>query len=213
MNQMYLCQTSYLCQTPYNMPYLQYNRSLCIYNPKTSNMFDSIDTNYYILMTYLIGIFTGILISFEYSAKYYEILYKVNKDQDADDSDNDESGDETNDESGDDSDDEDYKEESGDDSGEESNDDSGEESGDDSKNTTKLIHEILVEQVRDTINTLYICTNDWSNFVSEYSICNRVQVLYPNISKNIIREAMNMEPKYTTGSQYNKKGYRYIMSV
>jgi cobalamin biosynthesis protein CobT len=175
-------------------------------------------------MTYFIGIFTGILISFEYTEKYSEILYTVtNDDQDKEDEDQDK----------DDEDDEDYNDESNDgssDSGDESNDnssdesndgssDSGDESNDesndssDSKNTSKLIHEILVEQVRDTINTLYICTNDWSNFVSEYSICNRVQVLYPNISKNIIHEAMNMEPKYTTGSQYNKKGYRYIMSV
>lgn len=167
------------------------NMSLCMYRPTTPYygnlnilLDNSIDANYYILISYFIGIFTGIFISFEY-------FNTVTKEKEVQDS-------------------EDEKDEDYNSSDSESSDSDSSESSDSSDSNNQ---EGIVLQVRDSIDTLYICTNDWANFVTEYSIFKRIQVLYPTITKQIINKAMSLEPNYTTGSQHNKKGYRYITAV
>ena len=59
----------------------------------------------------------------------------------------------------------------------------------------------------------YICTDIWEDYVSFSSIYKRIQILYPNITKFMLKEAMNMDPRYITGTRFNKRGYRYIMAV
>ncbi len=73
--------------------------------------------------------------------------------------------------------------------------------------------ELAKIELRDTINKLYICTDIWEDYVSFSSIYKRIQILYPNITKFMLKEAMNMDPRFITGTQFNKRGYRYIMAV
>jgi hypothetical protein len=73
--------------------------------------------------------------------------------------------------------------------------------------------ELAKIEIRDTINKLYICTDMWEDYVSFSSIYKRIQILYPNITKFMLKESMNMDPRFITGTQFNKRGYRYIMAV
>ena len=187
---------------------------------------------YSIILSYFIGMYAGIFMSIEYVHKYNYVLYGVmdsdsEKDSDEDketennetednepedketeeclkddDNDDDQDDDLNDDESDNESKDEDYTEE--DLKQDEAHDDKQEE--EDENEFTKM-------EIRDTIDNLYIKTDDWDNFVSTKSIYVRLQKLYPSITKFMVKEAMNVKPRYITGTQHNAKGYRFITPV
>ena len=179
---------------------------LALYNPM-SPLFpttNSLDISYSVLLSYLIGIFTGIFITLEYSTRYSEILYSVTRDTETKDT-------QTMDTQTMDYETMDYdiKDIQADDY------DINDEDQDDYFNEEYIPDEteIEIEEIRNTIETLFIKKNDWNYFVSMNKIYKRVSVLYPDVSRSKIKEAMELEPPYVTGTEHGKKGYRYIMCV
>jgi hypothetical protein len=161
---------------------------LALYNhmsplfPKTN----SLDISYSVLVSYFIGIFTGIFITLEYSTRYSVIKdtdTKGTNTMDTDTKETDTKETDTNDE-----DDEDYIPDEDDD-------------------------EDDIEEIRNVIETLFIKKNNWNCFVSMNKIYKKVSMLYPEVTQHIIKEAMKMEPPYVTGTEHGKKGYRYIICV
>ena len=168
-----------------------------------------IDSNCAIIMVYFIGMFVGILITIDYYKPLQNKLLneqsqehdKNEKQEDDDEKDNDEK-----DNDNDDDDDEDYdpnEEDEGEDEEEEKEEDEVEKDENDLKK----------EKVRHTIDIIYVYTDEWSDFVSKKSIYLRLQKLYPTITKFMVKEAMNIEPRYISGTQHNTAGYRYITEL
>jgi len=177
---------------------------------------------YSIILSYFIGMYAGIFMSVDYVHKYNYIMYGImesdsdndsdknldkdsNKDKETEDneSEDNESEDKDSDKETDDEiDDEDYTEE-----------DLKQDEYEDEKQDEEDENEFTKMEIRDTIDKLYIKTDEWDNFVSTKSIYVRLQKLYPTITKFMVKEAMNVKPRYITGTQYNAKGYRFISVV
>lgn len=156
---------------------------------------------YAIILSYFIGMYAGIFLSIEYINKYNYIMYGLmDSDTESDNTERDNTDNTYN--TNDDDDDEDYTEE---DLKEDEDEDEKQEEDDDTE-FTKM-------EIRDAIDTLYIKTGEWDNFVSTKSIYLRLQNLFPSITKFMVKEAMNIKPKYVTGTQYNIKGYRFITAI
>ena len=158
----------------------------------------TIDPNYAIIMVYFIGMFVGIMITIDYYKpnKLLNDLEHLKEDiEDEDDEDYipNEDDEEEDDEQEDDEDKDDEQE--------------YEEQEDDED------YDLNKETVRTTIDIIYIYTDKWEDFVSKKSIYLRLQKIYPTITKFMVKEAMNIEPRYITGSQHNTGGYRYISEL
>jgi len=165
--------------------------------------FMSKDPIYSIILAYFIGLYAGIFVSLEYVGNYNNIIYGLmapnnNEHEDKDDEDKD---------------DEDKKETVNEDIANEVSDDDSDYVPDESDSESESDNDVDLEEIRDTINKLFVKTTKWSNFVSTKTIYTRIQALYPDVTKCIIKEAMNMEPTYITGSEHGKKGYRYMVAI
>jgi hypothetical protein len=156
-----------------------------------------IDNNYAIIMVYFIGMFVGILITVDY---YKPIQHKFLNDNEEQEQEDDEEEDDE--EEDDEDDDEDYDPNEEDEEYHPNEEESEEEDND-----------LKKETVRNTIDIIYVYTDEWSDFVSKKSIYLRLQKLYPTITKFMVKEAMNMEPRYISGTQHNTAGYRYIIEL
>ena len=167
------------------------------FSPTKSHMFDPI---YYVLLAYFIGLYSGIFLSVDYVNKYFSILngFVCVNESDVNESDVNESNHDS------------------------SNNDSS--NNDELYDTSMPMDEVMThkftctntmskEDIRDTIDTLYISTNGWDDFVPLSSIYKRIQILYPNVSWFIVKDALNIEPNYITGTHHNTKGIRYIKAV
>jgi len=159
-----------------------------------------IDSNCAIIMVYFIGMFVGILITIDY---YKPLQNKLLNEQSQEYDKNEKQEDD--DKKDDDKEDNDDEEDEEEDEGEEE--DEVEEEKEEDENDLKK------EKVRHTIDIIYVYTDEWSDFVSKKSIYLRLQKLYPTITKFMVKEAMNIEPRYISGTQHNTAGYRYITEL
>jgi len=175
------------------------------------------DTTYGMILIYLIGVYVGMLITTETKSPPTKLKpindIDLNKDED-DQSDGDQDDEDQDDEYQDDEDqdDEDQEDEDYDEQEDEDQDDE-DQNDDEYQDDDQDENELKAETVRSTIDIIYIYTDKWDDFVSKKSIYLRLQKLYPTITKFMVKEAMNIEPRYITGSQHNTGGYRYISEL
>lgn len=167
---------------------------------------------YSIILSYFIGMYAGIFMSVDYVHKYNYIMYGV-MDSDSNE-DNDSNEDKETDEClEDDNEDDDLKDNEIEDDEDYTEEDLKQDEAHDEKQEEDDENEFTKMEIRDTIDNLYIKTDDWDNFVSTKSIYVRLQKLYPSITKFMVKEAMNNKPRHITGTQHNVKGYRFITPV
>ncbi len=167
------------------------------------------DTTYGMILIYLIGVYVGMLITTETKSPPTKLKpindIDLNKDED--------------DQSDEDQDDEDYEDQEHDEQDQEHDEQDDEDQDNEDQNDDEYQdddqdeNELKAETVRSTIDIIYIYTDKWDDFVSKKSIYLRLQKLYPTITKFMVKEAMNIEPRYITGSQHNTGGYRYISEL
>ena len=190
------------------------------------------DPIYAIIIVYCIGVYVGILISMEDKSRIryesipeysiYEDPFEndtkkedavneepvnedaVNKEPVNEDAVNEEPVNE------DDEDDSDYEPSEHDEEDDEEEDDEEEDDEEEDEEEEEKLTDI---DLRDTINKLYIYTDIWEDFVPLKSIYTRVQKLYPDVTKFMIKEAMNLDPRVLTGSKFSVKGYRCMVAI
>jgi hypothetical protein len=165
------------------------------------------DTTYGMILIYLIGVYVGMLITTETKSPPTKLKpindIDLNKDEDdQDDEDYEDDDDEYQDYEDQDDEDQEHDEQEDEDQDDEDQENDGQDE-----------NELKAETVRSTIDIIYIYTDKWDDFVSKKSIYLRLQKLYPTITKFMVKEAMNIEPRYITGSQHNTGGYRYISEL
>ena len=194
-----------------------------------SNAYNSypltIDTNYAIIIVYFIGMFVGIVITIDYYkplqhkllndhpyGNYQEYvknkIYDTKEDDEQEDKDDEDKDDEDYDPNQD-----DEQEDNEPEDNEQEDDEQEDNEPEHDEQEDNEVYDLKKETVRKTIDIIYVYTDVWTDFVSKKSIYLRLQNIYPTITKFMIKEAMNMEPRYITGTQYNTGGYRYITEL